>query len=93
MYENGPKAPGHYLYGGWFHFVGTIVSGDEAWQPFGDGERDARMAVFEPVAEDLSVGIHADAVMVREPFAGLPIVQLEIEMVLPWVIEDAEPAP
>ena len=86
----GRSASGLHHYGGWFHFVGTIESGANAWRPIADGST-ARTADFDPLSEILSVGLHTDVALVREPFAGLPLIQLEISAELPWVIAAEEP--
>ena len=31
IYHNGQVRPGIHSYGGWFHFVGTIETGDDGW--------------------------------------------------------------
>jgi len=91
VYEVGRSASGLHHYGGWFHFIGTMESGAEAWLPVGRGAAASKVADFEPLSETLSVGFHTDVALVREPFAGLPLVQLEIAAELPWVIPADEP--
>src|SRR5882672_8634641 len=85
VYEMGRSASGLHHYGGWFHFVGTIDSGANAWRPIGDGST-TRIANFDSLSEILSVGLHTDIALMREPFAGLSLVQLDIIAELPWVI-------
>ena len=89
VYEMGRSSSGLHHYGGWFHFVGTIESGADAWRPVGDGR--ARAADFEPLSDKVSIGLHTDVALVREPFVGLPLVQLDIDVELPWVISAEEP--
>ena len=91
VYEAGRTPPGLYRYGGWFHFVGTIESGGDAWRRVGKGSAVCKVADFEPLSETLSIGFHTDVALVRKPFAGLPLVQLEITAEPPWVISAAEP--
>lgn len=91
VYEGGRSPSGLHHYGGWFHFVGTIESGGDAWLPVGSGAAVCNVADFDPLSETLSVGFHTDLALVREPFKGLPLVQLEIAAELPWVIAAEEP--
>lgn len=90
--EGGRSPSGLHHYGGWFHFVGAVESGGDAWRPVGRGPLVLNVADFEPLSETLSVGFHTDVALVRESFKGLPLVQLEIAAELPWVIS-VEPSP
>ncbi len=92
VYEMGRSASGLHLYGGWFHFVGTIESGGDAGRRVGAGSRVRTAADHDSLSETLSVGFHTDVDLVREPFAGLPLVQLDIVAELPWVIAAEEPS-
>jgi hypothetical protein len=92
VYQAGRSASGLHHYGGWFHFVGTIESGPSPWRPIGDRSAVRTAADFDPLSETLSIGFHTNIALVREPFAGLPLVQLEIIAQLPWVIAAPEPA-
>lgn len=89
-YEMGRGPSGLHQYGGWFHFVGTIESGGPAWRSVSD-QSDVRTADFERLSPTLSIGFHTDVALVRTPFEGLPLVQLEISAELPWVISAEEP--
>jgi|SRR3990172_362368 len=90
VYEMGRGPSGLHHYGGWFHFVGTIESGSAAWRPVSD-RSDVRTAAFEPLSPTLSIGFHTDVALIRAPFEGLSLVQLEISAELPWVISAEEP--
>jgi hypothetical protein len=80
---------GRHLYGGWFHFVGSIVSGADAakqiaeriWQPD-----------LENQSEYFSLGFTSRVELIRKPFAGLPLVQLEFTAQVPWVLDSPEPS-
>lgn len=92
VYETGRAAPGLHRYGAWFHFVGTIEPFPESpRRTVADGSAVRTAHAREPLSETLSVGLHTDVALVREPFAGLPLVQLEIDAELPWVISAEEP--
>ena len=79
---------GKHFYSGWFHFVGSIVSGADAakqiaknlWQPDLESQSDL-----------FALGFSARSDLVREPFKGLPIVQFEFTAKIPWIIEAEEP--
>jgi hypothetical protein len=75
---------------GWFHFVGTIESGRPAWRPVED-KASVALADFEPLSETVSIGFRTHAWLVRPPFEGLPLVQLDISAELPWIISAKEP--
>jgi hypothetical protein len=52
---------------------------------------DVETAEFEPLWPTLSIGFHTDVTLVRQPFAGSPLVQLEFSAELPWIIAAEEP--
>jgi hypothetical protein len=89
IYHMARLESGRHLYGGWFHFVGSIVSGADAakqiaektWQPD-----------LEEVGEYFSLGFSSRLELVREPFAGLSLVQLEFTAKVPWVLATVEPS-
>lgn len=91
VYEMGRSPSGLHLYGGWFHFVGVLESGSNAWRPVG-AETTGHVADVEPLSQTLSIGFHTDVALIRPSFQGLPLVQLEIVAELPWLIDAEEPA-
>ena len=78
---------GLYLTGGWFHFVGRIVSGADAMQ-YPDGTGEVRYQSFAPGIE-LAITHHTS--MVPDTFTGLAVCQLDFETRVPWVLSDVEP--
>jgi hypothetical protein len=72
---------GRHLYGGFFHFVGSMEQGADAIRL--DGGVD-----FEPLAEHFAVGFTCQVSLVPPAFAGLPLVQLEFSAQVPWILED-----
>ncbi|MFO7907295.1 MAG: hypothetical protein ACQESR_01425 [Planctomycetota bacterium] len=76
-----------YLTGGWFHFVGSIVVGDDAihW------ENNTGTFRFEQLGSRLAFGLTGRLALVREAFAGMPLVQLEFQTCVPWVLAEPEP--
>lgn len=88
IYHMARLSSGRHLYGGWFHFVGSILSGADAakqvaeniWQPD-----------LEGTSENFSLGFSSRLELVRKPFAGLSLVQLEFTAKVPWVLSSSEP--
>jgi hypothetical protein len=75
IYDLGPDPanPGSILYGGWFHFIGEI----------------AKSGDHVSIQENLAVWFSPKVALVPPPLAGHPLVQLEIEAAIPWVLEEA----
>jgi hypothetical protein len=88
IYHMARLESGRHLYGGWFHFVGSIVSGDDAAEKVSEN-------IWRPNLEEngeyFSLGFSSKRELVREPFAGLPLVQLEFIAKVPWVLPTGEP--
>jgi hypothetical protein len=78
---------GLYLTGGWFHFVGKILDGADVlhWEK---GNGTFR---FEELGSGLEFGFSADLALVRQAFTGLPLVQLEFQTRVAWVLPEPEP--
>ena len=89
IYHIAREESGRHLYGGWFHFVGSIISGADAakqvaentWQPD-----------LEETSEYFSLGFSSRLELVRAPFKQLPLVQLEFTAKVPWLLATAEPS-
>jgi len=88
IYHMARLESGKHLYGGWFHFVGSIIFGADAakqvseniWQPDLESESD-----------NFSLGFTSRVHLIREPFNGLQLVQLEFTAQIPWILEAKEP--
>jgi hypothetical protein len=88
IYHLARLSSGRHLYGGWFHFVGSILSGADAvrqeaknlWRPD-----------LEPANEKFDWGFSSRLELVRKPFVGLPLVQVEFTAKVPWVLLSDEP--
>ena len=89
IYHMACLGPIRHLYGGWFHFVGSIVSGADAakqiaentWQPD-----------LEKTSISFSLGFRSRIELVRPSFKNLPLVQLEFTAEAPWIIDKTEPS-
>jgi hypothetical protein len=89
-----PSELGHYSTGpgslhdmhGWFHLVGTIRSGGDAKPQVAE---DSSGPDDEPLLGLPGLGFTNGVDLLPEAFKGLPIVQLDFRMELPWVLDDS----
>jgi hypothetical protein len=83
----GREPSGLYLTGGWFHFVGTILAGEDAMPWKGN------IGTFEleQLLPGLEFGLTNQLALVPQVFTGLPVVQLEFQTRVPWVLNEPEP--
>ena len=88
VYTTGRVDSGLHQYGGWFHFVGRIESGADAWRQV-DKEGKSFTGELEPFTDHFQVGFTSRVALLPEPFQGKPVVQMEFETYIPWVL--AEP--
>jgi hypothetical protein len=87
IYHNCRLENGLHSYGGWFHFVGTIVSGADAFVPI-----DANSGTFDlhPVTDRFSSGVSVRTALVDRAFDSQVLLQLEFSANIPWTIEVEE---
>jgi hypothetical protein len=78
---------GLYLTGGWYHIIGAIKAGEDVMQK-SSGTGAFR---FEQLVAGFEFGFSAHLALVREPFAGHPLVQLEFLTRVPWFLAEPEP--
>lgn len=67
---------------GWFHIVGHIESGRDAWRQVGE---NAYNLDPEPFAGMTGIGFSSRLSQVPEPFEGYGLIQLEFETIVPRV--------
>jgi hypothetical protein len=79
VYHNCRLESGLHSYAAWYHFVGRVLFGERDCSP---------NVVFGP----LSVYFHSNPCLLPEAFAGQPVVQLEVEAEVPWLLEVPKPA-
>ncbi len=84
IYYGGPIGGGRHVYAGWFHFVGSIESGEDAWSPDG---------MFRPdsVSDSLEIGFSRAFALVPDAFRQGPLMQLEFQATVPWVLDPSKP--
>jgi hypothetical protein len=78
---------GLYLTGGWFHFVASILEGEDVLHWSGDSGTYR----FEELVPGLEFGFSAQLALVPEVFQSVPLTQLEFQTRLPWVLTEPEP--
>ena len=77
---------GLHFYGGWFHIVGSIISGEDALQ-------NGRI-LLERLLPNFELGFRRHTVVVDDAFLVYrsdSLIQIEFQTKLPWIIRDAEP--
>ena len=87
IYHMARLQSGKHLYGGWFHFVGSILSGADAAKPIA---KNLWQPNLEKVTEDFGLGFSSRIGLLRRPFEGKPIVQVEFTATVPWIISSPE---
>ena len=71
--------------GGWFHFVGSIVSGSDAIQQVGT----TGIFRLEQLGQTFELGFTSQLALVPDAFRSHSLTQLEFETFVPWVIADS----
>ncbi|MDP9350410.1 MAG: hypothetical protein M3P51_02550 [Chloroflexota bacterium] len=84
IYYDGPIGGGRHAYGDWFHFVGFIEDGEDACAPGG-------MLRLEHCDDSFQIGFSRSLALVPDAFPGGPLVQLEFQARVPWVLDLPEP--
>ena len=87
VYEN-IFEDGKVFYGGFYHFVGNYLYGDDAWQPVSKNHEHQKVTEFYKIADDFEIGFTKSVALVPDGFPN-PVVQMEIRFTLPWVLEEA----
>jgi len=77
----------HYT-GDWFHLVGEIRSGADAWIATGENSWGT---AFEQLGDEIEFGFTRHLALLRDPFRLHPVIQLEFATRVPWVIRAPEP--
>jgi hypothetical protein len=74
LYHTARLEPGVHLYGGWFHFVGTILK-----EPFGPA-----------TLEEFTIDFIPNNALAAKVFENQLLVQIEFTVKLPWVLPEPE---
>ena len=81
IWHGGEVAPGRHFYGGWFHFVGTVIEGQDCLLDNGSIE-------LTKLSSSFSVGVTRRPGLVPETFSTSKVVQLEFSAEVPWVLDE-----
>jgi hypothetical protein len=91
VYSTGRVDSGLHQYGGWFHFVGAIESGADAWRQF-DKEAKSFTGELAQFADHFEIGFTSRIALLPDAFHGKSVVQLEFQTQIPWVIAEPQSA-
>ena len=70
----GRENSGLCITGGWFHMVGQILSGHDAMKPVSES---SGVYELEKLTDNFEIGFTENVALVRTPFEGKHLVQLE----------------
>lgn len=87
VYHNCRLQPGLHGYGGWFHFVG-FVDGSDAKRQIAENTFTFDL---EPINGRFAIGFTTHVALVPKAFGDQPVIQVEFEAKIPWIIKDTEP--
>lgn len=96
VYVNCTRGDGRLWYGGFYHLRGTLLQGEGGWHTVAsDGTSQTR--AWDPkscylAAEDFRAAFTEDTALVAPDFPQ-PALQLEIDAVLPWLLEEENDYP
>lgn len=79
---------GKHHYSGFFHLIGKITNGVDASRQIA---ANAWTFDLEKVDERLQLGFTSRIALLDESFARLPVVQLEFQAIVPWLLSEPEP--
>lgn len=83
VYQCMENEDGTHLYGGFYHLVGEIITGNDCWVEVGkETKSDGGFISFG----DYSVGFTADVALVPDSFPR-PVIQMEFEVNIPWKLK------
>ena len=77
-------------YAGWFHFVGEIESGADAWKQLKDPS--SFQGDLEALGNNFRFGFSKRLALIRDPFRDRGLVQLEFNTQVPWVLPEPQPS-
>ena len=81
----GRDGDGPLIVSGWFHFVGAILAGADALRY--DAQETGRF-YLEHLTPGFQLGFTSQLALVPEPFRSHPVVQLEFETRVPWLLAE-----
>ncbi|MFT3896487.1 MAG: hypothetical protein QM719_02120 [Thermomonas sp.] len=69
---------------GWFHLVGTLRSGQDAWT---ETSPNTSLLDSEPAFGLKGIGFTTEIALLPDSFENYPVVQLEFETMVPWILD------
>ena len=94
IYVNRANPDGTLLYGGFCHLCGNALEGKSAWVETQENA-DSKTFVWQKentykISDDFRVSFQEECALVEKGFPQ-PVLQMEIEAVIPWVLEEENP--
>lgn len=92
VYVNMVNPDGSVLYGGFYHLCGTILNGTSAWVEVNTDSENSMVFHWEhsktyPVSKDFFISFQEDCSLVEDGFPT-PVLQMEIEANIPWILPE-----
>lgn len=96
VYVNCTRADGRLWYGGFYHLRGTLLQGEGGWRPV-SADETSRISAWDRescyrAAEDFYVAFTQEAALVDPDFPR-PVLQLELDAAIPWLLEEENDYP
>ena len=88
VFANCPEDNGRKIfYGGFYHICGKVLNGDSPWIPEGENAYHWASGNTYQIAEGYKVGFENGGALIEDNFPE-PVMQMEIEFHVPWVLEE-----
>lgn len=96
VYVNCTQEDGTLFYGGFYHLCGRLIRGQGGWRTV-SSSADGKSSVWEretcyPVTDRFFAAFTEDIALLEKDFPT-PVLQMEIEASLPWMLEEENDYP
>lgn len=75
---------GLHFYGGWYHFIGRFLEGEDSYSATDEKTRQAK---FQQLDKGFSIGFTTTTNLVAKDFPR-PVLQIEFTGTLPWLLDE-----